>query len=157
MKELADKLYGRVEENSLNGKHFADFTLNDAYGTRVSLSDYAGKKKSVLLFFWSSHCERCEEDIIALKELYTLYRDSGLEIVGVSLDEQQNEWFESTKKYDIKWINLTDAKALQSPILSLYSVSDLPSNFLIDENGVIILENESIEKISSQVSELFSE
>jgi len=61
------------------------FELKDANGTFVRLSDLKGKV--VVVNFWATWCGGCQTEIPWFVEFYNKYKDAGLEIVGVSLDE----------------------------------------------------------------------
>jgi peroxiredoxin len=62
-----------------------NFELKDANGATVRLSDLKGKV--VVLNFWATWCGGCQTEIPWFVEFYNRYKDAGLEIVGVSLDE----------------------------------------------------------------------
>jgi len=62
-----------------------DFSLPDLTGQRLSLSTYRGKV--VLLDFWATWCDPCREEIPHFVELQSKYRDRGLQILGVSMDD----------------------------------------------------------------------
>ena len=62
-----------------------DFVVNDMHKAPVKLADYKGKV--VLLNFWATWCGPCKEEIPSFVELYEQYKDKGLVIVGVSIDD----------------------------------------------------------------------
>lgn len=62
-----------------------DFTLKDLNGNEISLSDYEGKV--LFLNFWATWCGPCRAEIPDFVEVYDEYKDQGLEILGVSVDE----------------------------------------------------------------------
>jgi peroxiredoxin len=62
-----------------------DFTLTDATGKLVKLSDSKGKV--VLLNFWATWCGGCPTEIPWFVDFETKYTDAGLHVVGVSMDE----------------------------------------------------------------------
>jgi cytochrome c biogenesis protein CcmG/thiol:disulfide interchange protein DsbE len=63
-----------------------DFTLNDASGRPVNLSDFRGKV--VLLNFWATWCPPCKDEIPWFIEFQQKYADQGFAVLGVSLDEE---------------------------------------------------------------------
>ncbi len=65
-----------------------DFTLRDLTGAPVSLSDFAGKKV-IVLDFWATWCHPCTAELVHLQALYTKYRDRGLIVIGVAMDDPQ--------------------------------------------------------------------
>jgi thiol-disulfide isomerase/thioredoxin len=62
-----------------------DFTLKDMNGATVALSSYKGKV--LVLDFWATWCGPCKVEIPAFVELQKKYAASGLQIVGVSIDD----------------------------------------------------------------------
>ncbi len=64
-----------------------DFTLRDLSGDSVSLKKYRGK--IVLLDFWASWCAPCRISIPELVELQKKYRDQGVVVLGISMDDPE--------------------------------------------------------------------
>ena len=62
-----------------------DFTLNDSRGDPIKLSNYKGK--IVLLDFWATWCHGCKTEIPWYMEFASKYKDSGLAVIGVSMDD----------------------------------------------------------------------
>ena len=62
-----------------------DFTLTDVEGRRVRLAEYSGHV--VLLNFWATWCAPCKTEIPWLNELHERYREQGLVVLGVSVDD----------------------------------------------------------------------
>jgi len=69
-----------------NSSVAADFTVKDLRGRKISLSDYSGKV--VFLNFWATWCPPCRDEIPGFVEVYKEYKDKGMEIIGISLDDR---------------------------------------------------------------------
>ena len=110
-----------------------DFTLPDAYGREVQLSKLRGKV--VLLNFWATWCPPCRMEIPCLADFATRYREQGLEVIGISVDE--NGWkavrpFLETQPVDYPIAIGGDA------ITRLYGgLESVPTTILIDRHGRI--------------------
>src|SRR5260370_38214419 len=72
-----------VEVNSR--KAAPDFALTDSKGATIKLSNYRGR--AVLLDFWATWCEGCKGEIPWYMEFQKKYKESGLSVSGVSVDD----------------------------------------------------------------------
>jgi peroxiredoxin len=108
-----------------------DFTLTDASGQRVKLSDYHGKV--VLLNFWATWCGPCQIEIPWFKEFEQEFKSSGFEVVGVSMDE---DGWKAVKPYLAEHQLNYRILLGDETVSQLYGGLDaLPTTFLIDRNG----------------------
>ncbi len=113
-------------------RHLApDFTLKDASGAEVKLSDYRGKV--VLLNFWATWCGPCALEIPWFIEFEQQYKSRGFEVLGVSMDEdgwQAIKPYVSEHKMNYRVLLGNDS------VGQLYGgVDALPTTFIIDRNG----------------------
>jgi peroxiredoxin len=111
----------------------SDFTLSDSKGASVKLSDYKGRV--VLLDFWATWCEGCKVEIPWYMEFQNKYKEGGLSVVGVSVDE---DGWKSVKPF-------LEEKKVNYPVVignwdlaKLFGVDNaLPATLLIDRDGRI--------------------
>jgi peroxiredoxin len=113
-----------------------DFTLNSLTGDPVTLSSFRGKY--VLLDIWASWNKTYREDNLNLMKNYTKYKDSGFEIVQVSLDKNFEAWTKAVNQDSLKWPQVSDLKMWESQIVSLYGIEAIPANYLLDPTGRVI-------------------
>ncbi len=118
-----------------------DFTVNDINSHPLSLSSYRDKEY-VLLDFWASWCIPCRDDIPFLKDIYKRYNEKGLEIIGISKDDNSSLWKNAIVKDSTQiWRHILVQKNKQkndSSITDNYFVYGIPVKVLINREGVII-------------------
>ncbi len=117
-----------VEVNSR--KVAPDFTLADSKDATIKLSNYRGRV--VLLDFWATWCGGCKVEIPWYIEFQKKYKDSGLSVVGVSVDD---DGWKSVKPF-------LEAKQVNYPVVigdwdlaGRFGATSLPATLLIDRNG----------------------
>jgi peroxiredoxin len=116
-----------------NRKMAPDFTLNDASGNPVTLSEFRGKV--VLLNFWATWCAPCRIEIPWFTELQETYRDRDFVVLGVSLD---GDGWKSVKPYMEEKRMSYHVMIGNDEIARLYGgVNSLPTTLIIDRSGRI--------------------
>src|SRR5262245_58440704 len=99
---------------------------------KVSLGKLKGKV--VIVDFWATWCEPCKKSFPKLQELSTKHKSSGLEIVGVSEDEESGGISDFGKTYGSKFPLLWDKG---KGIADRWKPPSMPSSFVVDKNGVV--------------------
>ncbi len=151
--EIRAVAQGRI--NSEIGNAFTDITLPDAEGNNLSLSDYVGKGKWVLLDFWASWCSPCMQEVPSLREAYEMFRDKGLVIFGVSFDRTDEAWKKALEANEMTWINVSAVDDEEGTVGKAYAVNNIPANFLIGPDGTILYKNLFGEELISTLSDIF--
>lgn len=128
-------------ESKFVGKDFINISGETPDGKTVSLADYVGKNKLVLVDFWASWCGPCRVEMPNLVEAYAQYKNKGFEIVGVSLDENKADWEKGIKELNITWPQMSDLKGWDSKLSGAYQVTSIPFTILINQEGKIVAEN----------------
>jgi peroxiredoxin len=110
-----------------------DFTLKDADGKTVKLSDYKGKV--VLLDFFATWCGPCKIEIPWFMDFERKHKDRGFSVLGVSMDD---EGWEVVKPFlqDLG-VNYRVVIGNDMTAQSYGGVDALPTSFLIDREGRI--------------------
>lgn len=129
-----------------------NFTSKDVNGDEVSLNDFKGKY--VLVDFWASWCGPCRMENPNVVKAYNKYKDKNFEILGVSLDQQKDDWVNAIRKDGLTWKQVSDLAGWQTPVVGAYAVRAIPANFLIDPQGKIIAKNLRGEELEKKLSEV---
>ena len=138
------------------GQPFPDITLKTPDDKPISISDYAGKGKYVLLDFWAAWCGPCRVANPHIVELYKRYKDKGFEIIGISLDQSKEAWLKAIKDDNLTWPHMSDLGHWQSAAAKLYSVSGIPHMVLLDKEGKIISKGTMpVSELAKKLAEIF--
>ena len=121
------------------GAKFNSFELPDTKGNIVNTSNY--KNKILLIEIWASWCGPCRQSNPALKQIYDHFKKDGFEIFGVSIDSDKKAWLKAIKEDNLTWINTIAEKGWHNKVVRSLGIQLVPSNFLIDKNGVILAFN----------------
>ena len=139
-------------ESTAIGQIAPNFTITTPEGESISLYDIKGKVK--LIDFWASWCGPCRDENPHVVEIYKEYHPKGLEIFGVSLDNNKEAWVKAIADDGLVWKHGSDLKGWQSAPAQLYSVSGIPHTVLLDENNKIIAKNLRGDELKQKIAEL---
>lgn len=144
-KSIVDK---RKELNRkwMVGKTAPGFSALDTRGKEHNLSDYRGKY--ILLDFWASWCAPCRVKGKIISENLDKLKEHGIEVISYSLDDNKHAWLNASNEDGIRWLNISELTGLdKNTVAENYKVTNLPTMFFINPDGVIISQNPALEEI----------
>ena len=134
------------------GRLAPEFTLARRDSSLVSLADYRGKV--VVLYFWASWCRPCRASFPWVREFYEEYREKGVEIIGVSIDENKASWEKALDEERLPWPQVIDEiEKGRSRVGGLYHVLAVPMFVVVDKEGKIVVRAHMEKKELSAVVE----
>ena len=134
------------------GEPVPDIQLKDANGVIQKLSDLKGKV--VLIDFWASWCTPCRYSNRELRPLYNSYKKKGFEILGISLDKNEADWKKAVTADRIKWLQVTEAGGWEASVAQAWKIEQLPSSFLIDKEGKLIMLDPTKKQLEAELKKL---
>ena len=119
--------------------YYIDMEYPDVNGSIVKLSDIVNnpKNRCVYIDFWATWCGPCRIFMESLAKTYEQYKDKGLEVYTVSLDNNTEAWKKLVTEKNFCWIDVIGGMSI--PESKAYVVSGVPTSVLIDcSTGLII-------------------
>lgn len=146
--EAVDALSATAE-----GKPFVDFTIvqdaNDSEGSTVSLSDYVGKGKYILVDFWASWCGPCRREIPNIAAVYDKYAGDDFDVLSVAVWDKPEDTKAAATEHGVVWNQIINAQQIPT---DAYGIEGIPQIMLFGPDGTILKRDLRGEGIEAEVS-----
>ncbi len=140
------------------GDQAPNFSAPTPDGDELSLNDVLAKNgKVTVIEFWASWCPYCQAEMPNVSRIYKKYHDQGLEILSVSIDVKRKEWLKGIKKYDMNWSHVSNLQEWEDPIIEQYGVNSIPSNYILDEHGIVVAMDLNDKELEKKIGEMLGE
>lgn len=162
--ESADMMLARLAAQQDNlrkqaalkvGEKFPDFEEKDLTGASLSVAQFKGK--AVLVDFWATWCGPCVAELPNVLAAYAKYRDKGFEIIGISLDRDEDALKAFLAEHKMTWPQYFDGKAWDSALGRAYGVNSIPATYLLDREGRIVAKNLRGDALERELAKLLGE
>lgn len=152
--EILDNLK-KEEENKAKvsiGNTAPDFSAPNPDGKTISLKESLGKV--TIIDFWASWCKPCRIENPNVVAMYNELHSKGLNIIGVSLDENGDKWKEAIAADKLTWNQISNLQGWKEPIAQQYGVKSIPAVFILDAEGKIVATDLRGDALKQKVKEL---
>jgi len=151
---ILKELWKRVEvlKSVAIGQIAPDFTMNDTKGVPVALSSLRGNV--LLVDFWAAWCGPCRRENPNVVEAYNRFHDKGFDILGVSLDDNKEDWLQAIEDDLLTWNHVSDLQGWSNAAAAQYGIQGIPANVLLDKEGKIIDKDLRGEDLQTRLAEL---
>ncbi|AMM52636.1 hypothetical protein TH61_17675 [Rufibacter sp. DG15C] len=130
---LGRKIYGYLENRVDAGTPYKNFQLAGPDKKQGWIMNNAAKVN--MLVFWASWCGPCRREIPALKTLHASYKDKGVNMVSISIDEQQENWHKALTTENMPWQQLVVEKDKIDQVQHTFNFSAIPLVVITDSQG----------------------
>ena len=165
----ADAIFGELRTSSnqqvaaeaagaLKMEHLQKQPLDLKYtamdGAKIDLAKMRGKV--ILVDFWATWCGPCMREAPNVVAAYNKYHDKGFEVVGISLDKDEDAVLKVTKANGMTWPQYFDGKGWQNSISSSFGINSIPTMWLVNKEG-LIASTEARDNLDSEIEKLLGE
>ena len=119
-----------------NGEKPLDFKFTAADGSSVDLADMRGKV--VIIFYWATWSKPSRDEVKTVVNVRKKYRDKGLEVMGVSLDTDQNTMQTYTDEYSMNWPEFFSEQGPNNLAIVGMHLKGIPTVWVVGKDGCVI-------------------
>lgn len=136
------------------GTKVPDFTLSTPEtGKTINFYSFLKGKKCVILDFWASWCVWCRKENPNVRAAYDTYKNQGVDVLSVSLDEKEPAWRKALEQDKPIWPQAWEKRGTKAGLYNWFNLNGIPAIFLIANDGTIVAKGLRGEKISEAIND----
>ena len=109
------------------------------------------QNKLTLVDFWASWCGPCRRENPVVKAAYEQFHELGFDVVGISVDQDEAAWLKAVEDDELPWNHVRDT---ENKVSEDYLIYYIPSNFLFDQNGIMVAKGLRGDDLAAKLAEL---
>lgn len=125
-------------QSTAAGSQINDILMADMNGKEQSILAEVKHHKLTILDFWASWCGPCRQAMPDVVRLYAQYKDKGLGIIGISLDNDKQAWTDAVKELGMTWPQVSDLKGWDNAAAQAFNIRAIPHMMVLDQEGRIV-------------------
>ncbi len=151
----ADSFGNELSGTMRIGAEAPTFNVADFKGQTVDLEKYKGKL--TILNFWATWCDPCIQEFPKIKKMYGKFKDQGVQLIGISLDDDIEDLRGFTTQEGVDWPQIFDGKRWKGAVPSMYHVTVLPTFVALDRENKVRYVGGDTEALTQIITTLLAE
>jgi thiol-disulfide isomerase/thioredoxin len=122
--------------NTIQAQQLPEFSLKDLDNNIRSFDDLKGEELT-LFDFWATWCKPCRKAIPELNKIYDVYKERGVQIIGVNCDGPRStaKVAPMAKSLQIKYPVLLD---INSDLMNEMNLANFPTLIAVNSKGKVV-------------------
>lgn len=138
------------DKNFTLGSKAPDFVLENC--KNINLESFSKVNSDLtLLVAWSAHCDGSIELLDKIERLYEAYREKGLEVVAISIDNNIGSWENLVNEHAFTWVNACDKAGLKGEFAKAYNITATPAMFLVSSDLKLLAKPTTFHQLKTEV------